>query len=120
MYEANECGCTAEAWRAAASDPDSQIYLWLRDGAPTGIKSQLVDPGIFLKCPRPADLQPQDLHCDGQQFRKYPGVEEQYITGVELTAHLAKGHLAAFDSYAELTDFVDCPELIPNKLGLIV
>ena len=37
-----------------------------------------------------------------------------------MTAHLAKGHLAAFDSYAELPAFVDCPETILNKLGLIV
>ena len=109
-----------EAWRAAASDPDSQVYMWLRDGGPTGITSRLVDPGTFPKCLRPVDLQPQGLHCDEQQFRNYPGVEEQDITDAELAAHLAKGHLAAFDSYAELTEFVDCPEPILNKLGLIV
>ena len=69
-----------EAWRLAAADPDDQIFIWLRDGAPTGITAQLHDPGIFPECSRPADVQPQDLHCDEQQFRNYPGVEEQDIT----------------------------------------
>ena len=67
-----------------------------------------------------ADLEPQDLHCDEQQFRNDLGVEGQDITYAELTAHLAKGHLAAFDTYAELQEFVDCPEPILNKLGLLV
>lgn len=109
-----------EAWRAAAGDPDSHIYLWLRDGAPTGIRNHVVDPGIFPTCHRPADLEPQDLRRGEQQFRSYPGVEEQDITDAELTAHLAKGHLAAFDSHAVLQEFMDCPKPILNKLGLIV
>ena len=58
-----------------AADPDDQILIWLRDGAPTGITSQLIDPGIFPQCSRPADVQPEDLRCDEQQFRNYPGVE---------------------------------------------
>ena len=36
-----------EAWRVAAMDPDDQIFLWLRDGGPTGITSELRDPGKF-------------------------------------------------------------------------
>ena len=96
-----------EAWRSAAGDPDNHIHLWLRDGAPTGIKTQLIDPGTFPTCHKPAELEPQDPHCDEQQFRNYPGVEEQDITDAELTAHLANGHLAAFDTHAELEEFVD-------------
>ena len=65
-------------------------------------------------------MQPQDLHCDEQQFRNYPGVEDQNITDAELTAHLEKGHMVAFDTYAELSEFVDLQEPILNKLGLIV
>ena len=80
-----------EAWRLVAADPDDQIFIWLRDGAPTGITSQLIDPGIFPQCSRPADVQPEDLRCDEQQFRNYPGVEEQAITDAELSSHLEKG-----------------------------
>ena len=72
------------------------------------------------QCQRPADQHPQDLHCDEQQFRNYPGVEDQDITDAELAARLAKGHLVAFDTHAELTAFVASYELILNKLGLIV
>ena len=109
-----------EAWRLVASDPDDRIFIWLRDGAPTGITSQLIDPGIFPQCSRPADVQPEDLRCDKQQFRNYPGVEEQAITDAELSSHLEKGHIVAFDTYAELAQFADAEEPILNKLGLIV
>ena len=109
-----------ESWRIAAADPDDQVFVWLRDGAPTGITAQFVDPGIFPTCSRPADVQPQDIHCDEQQFRNYPGVEENAITDAELSAHLEKGHIAAFDSYAELAQFVDSDNPILNKLGLII
>ena len=51
-----------EVWGVAALDPDDQIFLWLRDGAPAGITTELIDPGIFPKCNGPADLQPGDLH----------------------------------------------------------
>ena len=34
-----------EALRKVAHDPGHQIFKWLRDGAPTGIKQDLIDPG---------------------------------------------------------------------------
>ena len=73
-----------------------------------------MDPGIFPPCHRPADQQPQDLHCDEQQLRNYPRVEEQAITDAELAAHLAKGHMVAFDTHAELAAFVASDEPILN------
>ena len=109
-----------EAWRSAAGDLDHWVYKWLRDGAPAGIAEHIKDPGIFPVCLRPADLQPQDIHCDEQQFCNYPGVEEQAITDAELAAHLAKGHLRAFDTHEELAAFVNSVKPILNKLGLIV
>ena len=36
-----------------------------------------------------------------------------------MAGHLAKGHLVAFDTHAELAAFVDSDEPILNKLGLI-
>ena len=65
-------------------------------------------------------MQPEDLHCDEQTFQNYAGVEEQEITDAELTAHLAKGHIMAFNTYQELCDFVGSANPILNKLGLIV
>ena len=57
-----------------------------------------------------AYVQPQDIHCDEQQFLNYPGVEEQDITDAEFSSHLEKGHLVAFDTYAELAQFVESQE----------
>ena len=96
-----------EAWRKVAHDPDHQIFKWLRDGAPTGIKQDLIDPGIFPACNRPAEVQPENLECNSRQFKNYPGVEENAITDEELAAHLEKGHIAAFDSYEQMRLYVD-------------
>ena len=46
-------------------------------------------------------------------------MEEQDITDAELAARLAKGHLVAFDTHAELAAFVDSDEPILYKLGRI-
>ena len=109
-----------EAWRLVAGDPDHRVYKWLRDGAPAGITEVIKDPGIFPACPRPAELQPEDIYCDEQQFRNYPGVEEQEITDAELSAHLDKGHLCAFDTHKELAKSVGPARPTLNQLGLIV
>ena len=77
------------------------------------------DPAIFPASIRHADLQPEDLHCDERRFKNYPGVEEQDVTDTELSSHLQQGHLAAFDSYAELAAYVGSSPIL-NKLGLIV
>ena len=87
-------------------------------GSGTDLRRQLIGPGIFPTCSRPADVQPQDLQCDHQQFKNYPGVEEQDITDKELSAHLEKGHVAACDSFGELSDFVDGEPTL-SKIGLI-
>ena len=85
---------------------------------PASFNSSLQDPGIFPKCQRPADQQPQDLHSDEKQFRNYPGVEEQEITDAELAAHLEKEHIVAFDTYAELAEFVQSDEPSSTNSGL--
>ena len=99
--------------------PELYVGEWLTNGAPAGILHQPLDAGIFPDCPAPADNRPEDIQCDEKSFRDYPGVEEQYITETELLRHLAKGHLAAFDTYAELEAFVGGKPVL-NKLGLIV
>ena len=44
----------------------------------------------------------------------------QAITDKELTTHLGKGHIAAFETKAELAEYVGGPPPILNKLGLII
>ena len=48
-----------------------------------------------------------------------PGVEDQDVTDKELESHLKKGHLAAFDSYSELAEYIGSSP-IPYKLGFII
>ena len=108
-----------EAWRAAARDPDNQVYLWLRDGAPTGIKTPLLDPGIYPNCYKPADIEPQDLHCDEQQLRNYPRLRNRTSLMLSLL------HIWQMGTWLPSTLMpncrsLDCLEPIPNKLGLIV
>ena len=49
-----------EACRVASSDPENQVGLLLKGGAPAGIFLPIVDPGISPSCPRPSDVQPED------------------------------------------------------------
>ena len=93
-----------EAWQQKAGDPDGQVGRWLKYGAPAGIPNPLLDPGIFPTTDRPAELRPEQLHCDELQFRNYAGVEEQEITDSELQLHLEEEHLIAFDTYDELKE----------------
>jgi len=109
-----------EAWRVASGDPDDQAGKWLLVGAPTGIEAPVLDPGIFPPCLKPAEMNPLDIFTKRHsEFRNYPGVEEQQITDDELSAHLAKDHIAAFDSLEELRAYVK-GNVALNKLGLIV
>ena len=113
-------GRLLEAWRVTAGDPDDQAAMWMLVGAPTGIEVPVLDPGIFPPCSKPAEMQPQDIFTkEHRDFRNYPGVEEQQITDDELTAHLEKNHIAAFDTLEELKAYVD-GDVALNKLGLIV
>ena len=105
-------------WQRAASDPDYIAADWMVHGAPMGVTEQLRDPGIFPETIVPPYMGHDDLHCDVQQFKNYPGVEDSEITETELQGHLDKQHLAAFGSPEELEDFVGGKPIL-NKLGLI-
>ena len=91
-----------EAWRRRASHPDDQPGPWLARGAPAGILNPIIDPGVFPICSKPASMEPDDLHCDEQQFTNYAGVEGDGIAEQEMTAHFEKGHVMAFDTFCEL------------------
>ena len=114
-----------EAWRAAAGDPDDQVTQWLTHGAPAGIEFPMEDPGIFPVSLHPADIHPRDLHCDLGNFRNYSGVDQSEVTEIELQEQLDKGHLLAFDSEAELRQYLGAfgegkgGDPILNKIGLV-
>ena len=61
---------------------------------------------------------PEDLHCDHTTFRNYAGVEAHDITEDEMTNHIEKGHVAAFDSYEELAEYTGGKPIL-SKLGII-
>ena len=108
-----------EAWRKAASHPDTYIAKWMVTGAPAGILNPIPDPGIFPTCSKPATSEPLDLHCDFGTFQNYPNVEASEITEAELSSHWEKGHIIGFDSYEDLSEFVHGKPIL-SKLGLIL
>ena len=64
--------------------------------------------------------QPSD---DAEIFRNYYGVEQHPVTEEELQMHITAGHLAEFDTFEQLSEFVNAtPEepAILSKLGLII
>ena len=66
-------------------------------------------------------LRRNSLQCS--YVKNYPGVENQAITGDEMKKHVDKDHLVAFNTFEQLTGFVEgkpSPTPILNKIGLIV
>ena len=105
-----------ESWRVAAKDPDDQIYTWLTQGAPAGILHAPKDPGIFPDCSAPSEMEPGDLQCDASTFTNYYGVEDKEVTTTEMQTHIDSEHLAEFDTFEELENFVGGKPIL-NKLG---
>ena len=88
-------------------------------GAPAGILNPIPDPGIFPTCTKPATSEPLDLHSDADTFQNDPNVEASDVTEAELPSHWEKGHIIGFESYEELSEFVQGKPIL-SKLGLIL
>ena len=58
------------------------------------------DPGIE------ATAEPNDINCVEQTFQNYTNVENQDVTEAELQAHVTQGHVVAFDTFEELSEYV--------------
>jgi len=112
-----------EGWRAAAKDPETEMFNWLTVGGPMGILHTPKNVGIFPEVEGTPECSPDATSCNMATFWNYPGVEDQAITGEEMDKHIEKGHLVAFDKREQLTGYVEgTPPLTPilNKIGLIV
>ena len=69
------------------------MFTWLTQGGPKGISHKPVNVGVFPDCtdtPDPAT------------FSNYPGVEEQPVTEEEMTKHIDKEHVVAFNIVKQL------------------
>jgi hypothetical protein len=107
------------AWRKASGDPETQVEIWLNQGAPAGILNQPLDVGIFPDCSADAELSLDSLSLDWRSFVNYSGVEQHEVTEAELMQHIAKGHIAAFNNIDELHRYVKGDPVL-SKLGLIL
>ena len=112
-----------EEWRAAAKDPETEMFDWLTVGGPMGILHIPKNVGVFPECEGAPECSPDAIICNAATFKNYPGVENQAVTGEEMEKHIDKEHLVAFDSFQQLTGFVEgTPPQTPilNKIGLII
>ncbi len=75
--------------------------------------------GIFPDCSAAAELSIESLSVDCDSFENYAGVEAHEVTEAELKQQMAKGHIAAFDTVAQLRAFVNGDPVL-SKLGLII
>ena len=57
-----------------------------------------------------------ELRNDADTFQNYPNVEASNVTEEELSAHWEKGHIIGFESYEELSEFVQGIPIL-SKLG---
>ena len=96
---------------------------WLTVGGPMGILRTPKNVGIFPEVEGTPECSPDAISCNAATFKKIPGVENQAITGDEMKKHVDKDHLVAFNTFEQLTGFVEGkPPHTPifNKIGLIV
>jgi len=78
---------------------------------------------IFPPATDAASSDASELHSNPHTFRNYAGVEEHEATEKELQLHVDAKHLAEFDTYDELSQFVNATEAEPavlNKIGLVI
>ena len=74
---------------------------------------------VFPDCSDTPECKPGEIACDPATFSNYPGVEEQPVTEEEMTKHIDKEHVVAFNTVKQLTGFGEGKPIL-NKLGLIV
>ena len=102
------CHGLLSAWANLAQDPGKVAADWVRHGAPAGILSQPLLPGVFpLAQPSDEDvLEPEDLEGDVEIFRNYAGMDEDENVWSQVHEFVEKGFLKAFDSLHECEGFL--------------
>lgn len=107
-----------ESWRRAANDPETQVGEWLITGSPAGVVNIPASCGIFPPADDVPEIDAEDLDCDAGTFVNYSGVDSSQVAEDTVRAYIDKGYVKAFDSYEELSDFVDGKPIL-NKIGII-
>lgn len=72
-----------------------------------GILHTPVNVGVVPECTDMLECSPDDIICNAATFKNYPDAENQAIIGGESEKHIEKDHLAAFDTFQQLTGFVE-------------
>ena len=97
------CHGLLSAWANLAQVPGKVAADWVRHGAPAGILSQPLLPGVFpLAQPSDEDvLEPEDLEGDVEIFRNFAGMDEDENVWSQVHEFVEKGFLKAFGSLHE-------------------
>ena len=102
------------AWRIRAQDPDDQVELWLRDGAPMGLRVHPLSRGIFpLHVSGMDRLDPEDIVTDPSWLDE--GTELQTsLCRVEFDKFEKAGFVVGFDSLDELELYLGEPAVLSH------
>ena len=110
-----------EAYCNAAGDPDAVLAQWLRDGAPIGIKKEVVHTGVFPAVAASADRMSTEELFSGQQLsanHASAALEADIVLGL-LRESEAKHHCRIFNSFEELVQALKTKEIVINPFGLV-
>ena len=93
------------AWRKAAGDPDDQPEIWLREGAPAGIREAAKHRGVFPTVSDDMD-DPELLgHQEYEAVSSKDGLDSDALKQFE--EYEAKGYIRSFDTYNDLVSFLE-------------
>ena len=84
-----------------------------------GILHSPLNVGALPDCIDLAECGPDEIVCNAAPFKNDPGVEDQKITGDEMAKHIEKEHVVAFDTFEQLSVFVEGKPIL-NKMGLVI
>jgi hypothetical protein len=83
-----------ERWVELAQDPDDQVCLWLRQGAPAGLSCEPESRGIFPLVSDTPDFSIEST--DPDMFENYSGVEESEAAFEEISVLWNQGSTLSF------------------------
>ena len=84
-----------------------------------GIEIRPESCGIFPDHGDAPEMSYHDVVTDYDSFTNYAGVEGDEQAKADILAHVNKGHMKAFESVAELSEFLDGALPVLNKIGII-
>ena len=92
------------AWRAAADDPDDQLEVWSKSGAPAGIRHLPLRRCVFP----PVDDEADDPELLGSFEEDYHwrDIDNGDVAIEKFTEYEAKGYVESFDSFKALVHFL--------------